>query len=46
VIQQRLANPLATLLLEQKINPGDTVQIDWNGHDFTFSAAVPQMAGA
>ena len=46
VIQQRLANPLATALLEQRINPGDTVEIDWNGSDFTFTAAMPQMAGA
>ena len=37
VIQQRLANPLATALLEQKINPGDTVEIDWDGHEFTFT---------
>ena len=41
MIQQRLANPLATALLEQRINPGDTVEIDWDGHDFTFSPAVP-----
>ena len=36
VIQQRLANPLATALLEQKINPQDVVQVGWNGHEFTF----------
>jgi ATP-dependent Clp protease ATP-binding subunit ClpB len=39
VIQQRLANPLATALLEQKINRGETVEIDWNGHEFTFQPA-------
>jgi len=46
VIQQRLANSLATALLEQRINPGDTVEIDWNGGDFTFTTAMPQVAGA
>ena len=46
MIQQRLANPLATALLEQKVNPGDTVEIDWDGNDFTFTAAMPQPAGA
>ena len=44
VIQQRLANPLATALLEQKINPQDAVEIGWNGHDFTFTPAKPQPA--
>ena len=43
VIQQRLANPLATALLEQKINPGDMVEIDWNGHDFTFTPVKQQQ---
>jgi ATP-dependent Clp protease ATP-binding subunit ClpB len=37
VLQQRIANPLATALLEQKVNPGDEVEIDWNGHEFTFN---------
>ena len=37
VIQQRLANPLATALLEQQIDAGDTVEIDWDGHEFTFT---------
>ncbi len=46
VIQQRLANPLATALLEQKINPGDVVEIDWNGHEFTFNPARSQAVPA
>ena len=46
VIQQRLANPLATALLEQKINAGDTVEIGWDGHDFTFTPARPQSPTA
>lgn len=46
VIQQRLANPLATALLEQKINAGDTVEIGWNGHDFTFTSVKQQPAPA
>jgi len=37
VIQQRLANPLATALLEQKVDAGDMVEIGWNGHEFTFT---------
>ena len=36
VIQQRLANPLASALLSQKISGGETVEIDWNGQEFTF----------
>jgi ATP-dependent Clp protease ATP-binding subunit ClpB len=46
VIQQRLANPLATALLEQKINAGDVVEIDWNGHEFTFNPARSQPVPA
>ena len=42
VIQQRLANPLATALLEQRINPADTVEVGWNGHEFTFTPSRPQ----
>jgi len=45
VIQQRLANPLASALLEATINAGDTVEIDWDGHEFTITSvhaeAVP-----
>ncbi len=46
IIQQRLANSLATALLEQKVNPGDVVEIDWNGHEFTFKPVKPQQAVA
>ena len=41
VIQQRLANPLAKALLDQRINPSDTVAIDWDGHEFTFAPVKP-----
>ena len=41
VIQQRLANALATAVLEQKVNPSDLVEIDWDGHDFTFNPVHP-----
>ena len=44
VIQQRLANPLATALLEQKISPGETVEIGWDGHQFTFQPIVPSQS--
>ena len=39
IIQQRLANPLATALLEQKIAEGDTVEIGWDPsrHDFALT---------
>jgi len=37
VIQQRLANPLAKALLDQRVNPSDTVEIDWDGGEFTFT---------
>jgi ATP-dependent Clp protease ATP-binding subunit ClpB len=37
VIQQRLANRMATALLEGRAEPGSTIQIDWDGHDFTFT---------
>ncbi|WP_337175881.1 ATP-dependent chaperone ClpB [Paludisphaera sp.] len=37
VIQQRLANPLAKALLEQRVSPGDVVEIDFDGKDFTFA---------
>jgi ATP-dependent Clp protease ATP-binding subunit ClpB len=41
VIQQRLANPLATALLEQTVEPGSTVSIDWSGEEFTFKPERP-----
>ena len=37
VIQQRLANPLATALLERRIEEGDHVEIDWNGKSNSYS---------
>ena len=37
IIQQRLANPLATALLEERIKPGSTTEVGWDGHDFTFT---------
>ncbi len=37
VIQQRLANPLATALLERRIQEGNIVQIDWDGHTYVFN---------
>jgi ATP-dependent Clp protease ATP-binding subunit ClpB len=36
VIQQRLANALATALLEGRAAAGNTILVDWNGHEFTF----------
>jgi ATP-dependent Clp protease ATP-binding subunit ClpB len=37
IIQQRLANPLATALLEQEIEENSEVEIGWNGRDFDFT---------
>jgi len=41
VIQQRLANPLAKALLDQRLNPSDVVEIDWDGKAFTFTPTRP-----
>src|SRR5439155_22168435 len=37
IIQQRLANPLATALLEQRVTEGDAVEIGWDGQDLTIT---------
>ena len=39
IIQQRLANPLATALLDETIAEGDTVEIGWDvaNHDFSLT---------
>ena len=34
VIQQRLANRLATEVLAQRVGPGTTVEVGWDGEDF------------
>jgi ATP-dependent Clp protease ATP-binding subunit ClpB len=44
LIQQRLANPLASALLDQTVNPGDVVDVGWNGHEFTFTPAKPTLS--
>ena len=36
VIQQRIANPLATALLDDSIKEGAVVVVDWDGSEFTF----------
>jgi ATP-dependent Clp protease ATP-binding subunit ClpB len=36
-IQQRLENPLAAEILEGKFTEGDTIKIDSNRHNFTFT---------
>jgi ATP-dependent Clp protease ATP-binding subunit ClpB len=48
VIQQRLANPLATALLEQRIAEGDTVKIGWDAQrqEFTFDSVGATAARA
>ena len=44
IIQQRLANPLATALLDGRVSGGNEIEIDWNGDEFTFHA--PSVVGA
>jgi len=44
VIQQRIANPLATALLEQKVKERDQVEIDWNGADFVVTPLKAEPA--
>ena len=37
IIQQRLANPLATALLQGTVTTGQDIAIDWDGSRFTFA---------
>jgi ATP-dependent Clp protease ATP-binding subunit ClpB len=47
IIQQRLANPLATSLLEQGgLKAGTVIEIDANGHEFTFRTIPAQSEPA
>ena len=39
LIQQRIANPMASGLLEGRFPPGSTVEIDWEGANFSFKLA-------
>jgi len=42
VLQQRIANPLASRLLSEPAKSGSIVEVDWNGEDFVFKTeAVP-----
>jgi ATP-dependent Clp protease ATP-binding subunit ClpB len=36
ILQQRIANPLATALLEDRAKEGSTIAVGWDGHAFTF----------
>jgi ATP-dependent Clp protease ATP-binding subunit ClpA len=46
ILQQRIANPLANALLEERVKAGSTVNIGWDGHDFTFTSAPVEAATA
>ncbi|MBV8314571.1 MAG: AAA family ATPase, partial [Planctomycetaceae bacterium] len=46
VIQQRIANPLATALLEGRVREGGVVEVDWDGTEFTFTPTEPEPARA
>ncbi len=39
VIQQRIASALASALLEQKVQAGDTVEVDFSDSEFVFNPA-------
>ncbi len=39
VIQQRLENPIATKVLGGDFEPGDTIEVDYEGKSFTFKRA-------
>ncbi len=39
VIQQRLENPIATMVLGGDFEPGDTIEVDYEGKSFTFKRA-------
>jgi ATP-dependent Clp protease ATP-binding subunit ClpB len=41
IIQQRLANSLATALLDGSIAAGSETVIDWDGSEFTFQTPAP-----
>ena len=43
IIQQRLANPLATSLLDGSVGPGVEVLIDWDDSEFTFQPTPPPI---
>jgi ATP-dependent Clp protease ATP-binding subunit ClpB len=44
IIQQRIANPLATALLEDRAHAGSLVVIGWEGHEFTFTTRTLEPA--
>jgi ATP-dependent Clp protease ATP-binding subunit ClpB len=44
VIQQRIANPLATALLEQRVKQGELVEVDWNGAEFVITPLKAEPA--
>jgi ATP-dependent Clp protease ATP-binding subunit ClpB len=44
IIQQRIANPLATSLLEDRARSGSLVAIGWDGHEFTFTTRTLEPA--
>ncbi|MHC4217184.1 MAG: AAA family ATPase, partial [Planctomycetota bacterium] len=41
IIQQRIENPIATRILAGEINPGDALEVDYQGKTFTFKRSTP-----
>ena len=46
VIQQRLANPLASWLLREPAKSGTTIVVDWDGEAFQFATEEPAASPA
>ncbi|WP_422925882.1 ATP-dependent chaperone ClpB [Singulisphaera sp. PoT] len=40
ILQQRIANPMATALLREPAKPGTVVEVGWDGSEFTFTPAT------
>ena len=41
LIQQRIANPMASALLEGRFGPGTMVEVEWSGSEFMLSVVPP-----
>lgn len=42
-IQKMIEDPLSGLIIEQKLKPGDTVSLDFDGNDITFHVETAQF---
>ncbi|NTU72821.1 AAA domain-containing protein [Candidatus Roizmanbacteria bacterium] len=42
-IQKLIENPISALIIDGKLNPSDTVQVDFDGEDFVFNVEHTEM---